>query len=92
MRLLATTALSLALLTGSLNAQPAPASPEEYTLTVPRGDLDHIGNGLNELPAKIANPILQRLIAQINAQNEAFRKAREPAKAEEAVPLPTPRP
>jgi outer membrane murein-binding lipoprotein Lpp len=54
--------------------QALPNGPREYTITLPAADIDQIGNALQELPAKIANPITARLIDQIKAQNEAHAK------------------
>ena len=71
-------------------AQPVPTGPSEYTLKVAPSDLDVIGRGVDELPAKLANPLTARMLQQISAQQEAFRKANQPpAPAEPEKPAPT---
>lgn len=95
MRLMTAAAFLLATTIAS-QAQPAPPLPTEYTITVTGDDLNLIGRGIEELPAKIANPLTQRLLAQINAQNEAWKKAHQPPAPIDPngnpVPLPTPKP
>lgn len=76
-RTITTTALLLALTTAAI-AQPVPIGPREYTLTLTGDDINLIGRGIEELPAKLANPLTQRLLQQINAQNEAYKKANQP--------------
>lgn len=78
MRMIAA-ALLLAFITTAAAQQPA--GPKEYTLTMPAEDINTIGAAINELPAKIANPLTVRLLKQIEAQNEAFRKAHAPEEA-----------
>lgn len=80
-------AVLLALITTSAIAQPAPpAAPVEYTLTVTPEDLKAIGRGIEELPARIANPLSQKLIVQINAQNKAREEAQKPKPDTEKKP------
>lgn len=59
----------------------APSSPSTYTFTFSADATIWISKGLDELPAKIANPIFQEMARQINEQNEAFKKAHEAPKA-----------
>lgn len=59
-------------------AQPAPpTAPSEYTLRLSPNDVNVIGAAINELTVTLT----QRLVRQIEAQNEAFRKANEPKPA-----------
>lgn len=74
MRLIATALLLAAFTTGAIAQQ----LPTEYTLTVSPEELNALGRGLDELPAKIANPVSQRLLKQIADQNEVFRKKNAP--------------
>lgn len=69
-----------------LAATPALAqSPTVYHLDVDATDLNYVGAALNELPKKIADPIVAKLQAQVNAQNEAAKKAADAAKAKPEV-------
>lgn len=79
--------LLAASITTSAIAQPAPAGgPTEYTLHVPADDVNWIGRGLDEMPAKVANPIVQRLLRQIETQNKAFEEAKKPKIDDNANP------
>lgn len=69
-------------------AQSAPSQPATYTLTLPAASVDQVGAGILELPAKIANPLLNDISAQVKAQNDAFAKAHAPTE----VPTPEPKP
>lgn len=73
-----TAMLLAATLATSAIAQPAPSAPTEYTLTVSPEELNAIGRGIDELPAKIANPLSQKLLGQIQAQNKAREEAQKP--------------
>lgn len=67
--------LTAALATGAV-AQTL--TPTEYTLTVSPEELNAIGRGIDELPARIANPLSQKLLGQIQAQNKAREEAQKP--------------
>lgn len=55
------------------------APPDPIKLTVSRQTLQLIGQGVMELPYKIAAPILNDMQAQLNAQDQAAKpKAAEP--------------
>jgi hypothetical protein len=62
-------------------------SPTVYHLDVDANDLVNMGAAFNELPKKVADPLIAKLQAQINAQNaavaEAAKKAAETAKAKD---------
>lgn len=73
-------AMLLAATAAGAAEQKPDALPTTYNLTISREAVNWIGRGLEELPAKVANPIIQDLVSQITAQNEAFKKANaEPA-------------
>lgn len=62
---------------------PAPAAPRLYYLEVDANDLQAISNGINELPKRIADPLVLKLNAQLKAQDQitaAKAKAEEPKK------------
>lgn len=61
-------------------SQPA-ADP--VTIKVTRQQLLLIGQGLQELPAKVANPLLNELQAQLNAADEAAAKKAAPKPADQ---------
>ena len=72
-------------------AQQQPSPPgvaDPVRLTVSRQNLLAIGQALQELPAKIANPILNDLQAQLAAADQAFAEAAK--KADEAKKAPEP--
>lgn len=60
-------------------------SPIVYHLDVDANDLNAMGTALNELPKKVADPLIAKLQAQISAQNQAMadaaKKAADEAKA-----------
>ena len=70
--------------TGALAQQ----APDPLTIKVTRQQLMAIGQGLQELPAKVANPILNDLQAQLNAADEEARKAAGKAAEPEQAPKP----
>ena len=47
----------------------------EFTLTITIDELNAIGAGLQELPAKVCNPITKKLQEQVNAQLAAQQAA-----------------
>jgi hypothetical protein len=55
-----------------------PAAPDPLTIKVTRERLQQIGQGVMKLPYETAAPILLDLQAQLNALDEAARKAAEP--------------
>lgn len=77
-------ALLLASIPMTAIAQPAPppAGPPEYTIRLPTDDVNWIGRALDELPAKIANPIVKRIVDQITVQNKAFEETQKPKPAD----------
>lgn len=58
---------------------PGPVAPDPLTIKVTRERLQLIGQGVMKLPYETAAPILVDLQAQLNALDEAARKAAEPA-------------
>lgn len=72
--------------------QPSPpGTADPVRLTVSRQNLLIIGQALQELPAKVANPILNDLQAQLTAADKAFAevaKRAEEAKRTEPAPKP----
>lgn len=59
-------------------APPAPP-PAEYTLKVDQNDLSALAAAINELPKKIADPLLAKLNAQLQAQSPAKAADQAPA-------------
>jgi len=59
-----------------INPTYAQQGPTEYNLIVSPQDIDLIGQAIQELPAKVANPLSQRLATQIKRQQEEFVKAK----------------
>lgn len=82
--------LLLTAVVAAAQQQPSPpAIADPVKLTISRQTLLAIGQALQELPAKIANPILNDLQAQLAAADkavadEAAKKAEEAKKAEPA--------
>jgi hypothetical protein len=63
-------AMSMVLgLIGSAQSQQVSVPARTYTFTVTPDEANTTLNKLGELPWKEVNPLLQKLIAQINAQN-----------------------
>ena len=69
----------VALLSTSAFAQQA--AEKTYTITVSVADLNVIAQGLGEVPAKLANPVIAKLNAQIQASDA-------PKKPEDDKPKP----
>ena len=68
-------------------AQPQQNLPSEFTIKVSPTQVDQLGLGIAELPAKIANPLAQHIQQQLQAQIAAANppppappKAAEPPK------------
>lgn len=54
-------------------SQPAPSAPpqpNEFIVKLDGNDLAAIGNALNELPKKIADPLIMKINAQLQAQTK----------------------
>jgi hypothetical protein len=51
-------------------APAPPAAPAKYYLEVDQSDLNAIAQGINELPKRIADPLLLRLNGQLQAQEQ----------------------
>lgn len=49
-------------------AQPAPVTPAEYTITLTSREWDEVGLGLMELPKRRADPLFEKMQAQIREQ------------------------
>lgn len=64
-----------------LFAAPAFAQDMEYNLRVTPTELNALGAAINELPKKIADPLLAKLTAQVQEQNAAAKKAEDAKKA-----------
>lgn len=82
--LLGVAVIAAALLWSPPAIAQAVALPDPVTIKVTRQQLLVIGQGLQELPAKIANPLLNELQAQLNAADHAAAKAAEAEKAAKA--------
>jgi hypothetical protein len=54
--------------------------PQTFTLSVDQTDIGHIGQALNELPKRVADPLISKLNAQIQAQVAERNRAAEEAK------------
>jgi hypothetical protein len=65
-----------------------PWQADPVTLKVTRQQLNVIGQGLQELPAKLANPVLNDLQAQLEAADKAAREAAEPKPTEKPAEKP----
>lgn len=52
------------------SAQPAQAQPTKFYLEVDPADLAAISTALNELPKKIADPLILKLNGQLQAQEQ----------------------
>ncbi len=63
-------------------AQPAPAPtpPSAYFIMVDQNDLNLLSAAINELPKKLADPLIQRLQSQIQDQAKVIAKAVEQKK------------
>lgn len=63
-----------------LASQPAPSPlPTTFHLEVDQADLAAISNALMELPKKVADPIINKLNSQLQAQMAARAAAAKPA-------------
>lgn len=56
--------------------------PREFDLKVAEQDLNAISQGLVELPWKVANPVIQRLNAQLQPQLQPAPEPEAPADKE----------
>jgi hypothetical protein len=81
---------SLALIGAAMPAFCQSAPTDKVALTVTRAELNVIGQGVMELPYKVAAPIMATLQAQLNAADQAAAKAavdaakpKDPAKVDE---------
>lgn len=64
--------------------RPAPAAtpaPAKYYLEIDQTDLGALSQALNELPKRIADPLILKLDAQIRSQQEPIKAAAETEKA-----------
>lgn len=85
------TTLVIALLVGlilgfgahALFGQEVP--PQKFTFEVDQNELNAIAQGLNELPKRVADPLLQKLTIQLQAQAKA-NADRTPKKDADAKP------
>ncbi len=63
--------------------RPAPAAtpaPAKYYLEIDQSDLAPLSQALNELPKRIADPLILKLNAQIQSQQEPIKAAAEAKK------------
>lgn len=51
--------------------QAAPAPPQKFYLELDPGDLQAISQAVNELPKRVADPLIMRLNAQLQAAEQA---------------------
>jgi len=54
----------------AVTAPAAPAAPAKYYLEVDQSDLNAIAQGINELPKRVADPLLLKLNGQLQAQDQ----------------------
>lgn len=59
-------------------AQEQTVAPKEYHLTLTPQEVEALGAGINELPKRVADPLLMKLREQIMEQQ---KKAQEPRDA-----------
>ncbi len=70
MRMIALIALASLYSASAALAQATPPAPlTEYTLHVNSADITAIGMAINELPKRVADPLIAKLQSQIDAQN-----------------------
>lgn len=82
-KLLALSAVLAAMSFTSAHAQQTVPVPEtEFTIKLKASQLNVVGAGLQELPAKFANPVWVVIQNQVNEQSKApeAKPAEEPAK------------
>lgn len=68
-------AACVATLSLTASAQQPPTQEIEYTVKLTSTQLNAIASGLNELPARIANPLWQHITQQVTVQNMARSNA-----------------
>lgn len=61
-------------------AAPAPLPPQKFYLELDPNDLQVVSQALNELPKRIADPLIQRLNAQLQAAEQARISSKAAAK------------
>ena len=54
----------------AVTAPAPPAAPAKYYLEVDQSDLNAIAQGINELPKRVADPLLLKLNGQLQAQDQ----------------------
>jgi hypothetical protein len=54
----------------AVTAPAAPAAPAKFYLEVDQSDLNAIAQGINELPKRVADPLLLKLNGQLQAQEQ----------------------
>ena len=59
---------------------------ESYTLTLPKSGMDAVIAGLNELPYKIARPVIEEALRQFIAQEAPVIDAADAELAAQMVP------
>jgi hypothetical protein len=64
---------------------PTPPAPVKYYLEIDQGDLNAISQALIELPKKVADPLILKLNAQLQRQDD-IRKAAQTADAAPVKP------
>lgn len=75
--------IALALI-ATVPAAAQQSTPTDYNLRVTADDIQILGRAIDELPARIARPLAQRLMQQVIAQDTEFsKKAAEAAKPAE---------
>jgi hypothetical protein len=67
------------LVPGRARGQSPADGPPKYTLEVEQADVAALGQALNELPKRVADPLIAKLNAQIQEQMRAHQKARAEA-------------
>lgn len=76
--------IALAIMVGRAGAEERRLP--EYTFTVTAAEVDQLSIAINELPKRIADPLLAKLQAQALAQHIAAAKAAQPAAPPEPAP------
>jgi len=66
------------------NAAPAPAPPATYHLQLNDADIGTLGQALQELPKRLADPLIAKINTQLQAQ--APKPPAEPGKDDKVAP------
>ena len=70
--------------TPAVEATPAPAQPTKFYLELDSADLNSIGLALNELPKRLADPLILKINKQLEIQSKIAANREESIKAKDA--------